>query len=788
MTRAVRGKASLLAKVKQTKGKTPKKKQTGVPSREEILAFIAEHPGQAGKREIARAFGLSGAAKIALKKELKALMEDGVLVRHRKRLSKRGELPSVTVLVIHEVNSDGELVALPQQWDENELGEPPRVLVLESRRPNAPKPGLGDRILARITEPPDADGDFAHAARPMKLLEKKNPPVLGIFRTILVDGRKSGGRIVPVSKKQDEIIVDLAGAGDARDGDLVEVEITKAGRHGLKRGRVKESLGNLDNEKAVSMIAIHAHEIPHIFPSSVLAAAEAAEPANWDKRDDWRHLPFVTIDPADAKDHDDALYAEPDPEPGNEGGFLLYVAIADVSYYVRPGSLLDKEALLRGNSVYFPDRVVPMLPERISNDLCSLKEGVDRPALGLRIRLDRSGRKKQHSFHRVMIKSAAKLAYPEAQAAIDAKPGVAISETTSALLDPVLKPLWACYEAMKKARAAREPLDLDLPERKILLKPDGTVDRVIVPDRLDAHRLVEECMIQANVAAAETLEKHKTPLIYRVHDTPSLQKLEALREFLTSIDLNITKSGNLRPSHFNHILKRVRDTTHADLVNQVILRSQSQAEYNPDNIGHFGLNLKRYAHFTSPIRRYADLIVHRALVDALSLGPGGLPKDAEAGLKTVAEQISGTERRAMSAERDTIDRLISAFMADRIGADFTGRIAGVTSAGLFVKLSDTGADGFVPISTLGDDYFVYDQISQALVGERTGISHRLGDLVEVRLIEAAPLAGALRFELLSEGVKRPGVEAKRSIRGTRRRRGAPPYAGKGRRRGARTKP
>jgi ribonuclease R len=521
---------------------------------------------------------------------------------------------------------------------------------------------------------------------------------------------------------------------------------------------VRERLGSLASEKAVSLIAIHAHNIPHVFPADALSEAEAARPVGLSGREDWRALPLLTIDPPDAKDHDDAVHAAPDDSPDNPGGFVVTVAIADVAAYVRPGMAMDREALERGNSVYFPDRVVPMLPERISNDLCSLRPREDRPALAVRLVIGADGRKKRHSFHRVMMRSAAKLSYQQAQAAIDGRP----DDSTGPLLEPVLWPLWAAYRTVKKARDQREPLDLDLPERKILLKLDGTVDRVIVPERLDAHRLIEEFMILANVAAAEALEKAGSPLIYRAHDEPSLEKMRALGEVLASIGLKLPKQGALRPALFNRILEKVAGTEHHAFINEVVLRSQAQAEYSAENYGHFGLNLRRYAHFTSPIRRYADLIVHRALIRGLKLGADGLP--AGTSLEQLAEigaRISVAERRAMAAERETVDRLIAHHLADQIGAAFDGRISGVTRSGLFIKLAETGADGFVPAATIGADYFRFDEARHALVGDRTGETYRLGDRVEVRLVEAAPVAGALRFELLSEGSGRRGTPTRR---------------------------
>jgi ribonuclease R len=527
----------------------------------------------------------------------------------------------------------------------------------------------------------------------------------------------------------------------------------------------------VSGEKAVSLIALRAHDIPDVFRPEALAEAEQARPVTLGDalREDWRELSLVTIDPPDAKDHDDAVHAAPDDTPDNEGGFVVTVAIADVAHYVRPHSVLDKDALERGNSVYFPDRVVPMLPERISNDLCSLRAGEDRAALAVRLRITDNGRKIGHSFHRVMMRSCAKLNYAQAQAAIDGAP----DETTAPLLESVLRPLWAAYEAARHARKTRAPLDLDLPERKILLKPDGAFDRVVLPPRLEAHRLIEEFMILANVAAAETLEENRQQLIYRAHDEPSREKVSALSEFLGTIGVKFAKGQALRPSHFNAILSRVKGLEHENIVNEIILRTQAQAEYSHENYGHFGLNLRRYAHFTSPIRRYADLIVHRALIRAMRLGAGGLPETALSELAEIAARISAAERRAMAAERETVDRLIAHHLAGQIGARFFARISGVTRSGLFVRLLDTGADGFVPASTLGREYFSYDEAAHALTARGSGESFRLADRIEVRLVEAAPIAGALRFEVVGERIGRraPDFRGKRKGRPANAKRG-----------------
>ncbi|SDS05322.1 ribonuclease R [Bradyrhizobium canariense] len=730
------------------------------PSRDAIVAFIRAHPGKVGTREIAREFGLKNADRVELKNILRELADEGAIAKRKRKIHEPAALPPTVMADITGRDSDGELLATPTEWDEEENGTAPKIRIHVPRRPlPGTTAGVGDRALLRVEKIDESEGT-PYRGRIIKVIDHARTRLLGIFRS-LPDG---GGRLVPVDKKQAgrELNIAKADSNGAEDGDLVSVDLIRTRGFGLASGKVKERLGSLASEKAVSLIAIHAHEIPQAFSPSALREAEAAKPAALAGREDWRDLPLVTIDPPDAKDHDDAVHAESDSDPNNKGGYIVNVAIADVAFYVRPGAALDRDALTRGNSVYFPDRVVPMLPERISNDLCSLVPGEPRGALAVRMVIGNDGRKRSHGFHRILMRSAAKLNYAQAQAAIDGRP----DDITGPLLDPILKPLYAAYDLVKRARDERDPLDLDIPERKILLKPDGTVDRVIVPERLDAHRLIEEFMILANVAAAEMLEKKALPLIYRVHDEPTLEKVHNLQEFLKTLDIPFAKSGALRPSLFNRVLEQVSGHDSEPLVNEVVLRSQAQAEYSSENYGHFGLNLRRYAHFTSPIRRYADLIVHRALIRALGLGEGALPEtETVESLSEIAAQISVTERRAMKAERETADRLIAHFLADRIGATFQGRISGVTRAGLFVKLSDTGADGLIPIRTLGTEYFNYDETRHALVGSRSGAMHRLGDVVDVRLVEAAPVAGALRFELLSEGRVEPRGRRRDRARG-----------------------
>lgn len=727
-----------------------------LPTPDEILDYLREHPNDSGKREIARAFGLKGAAKVELKRLLAEMTRSGQLEKRRRKVRPEGELPPVLVLRVTGADASGDLWAEPAEWEGDD--KPPRIEVLARR--DDPALGAGDRFLGRMTarEAPDAP----LAARVIRRIGMGPRRVIGIYH----EG-ESGGRIAAIDKRTDRDWQVAAGdRAGAREGELVEAEQIGAPRaHGLPRARVVARLGDPSAPKSVSLIAIHEHGIPDEFPENVLAEAEAARPMPLGEREDLRALPFVTIDPSDARDHDDAVHAHPDDDPKNPGGFVVWVAIADVAAYVRPGSALDREARRRGNSTYFPDRVVPMLPDRLSGDLCSLVDGVDRPALAVRLVLDAEGEKRGHRFARALIRSAATLTYAQAQAAADGRPDA----ETAPLAETVIAPLWAAWRAAHKARDLRQPLNLDLPERRIVLSDEGKVLSVAFRERLDAHRLIEDFMILANVAAAETLEAKRLRLLYRVHEEPSPEKLEALREVVESVGLTLAKGQVLQTAQLNRLLDGVAGTEHAEMVNMSVLRSMTQAYYAPENLGHFGLNLPRYGHFTSPIRRYADLVVHRALIRAHRWGDDGLTPDEEEALPETGEHISMTERRSMMAERDTTDRYLAAYLADRIGAEFEGTVAGVARFGLFVKLDETGADGLVPISSLGTEYFRYDADSQTLTGER---SHRvigLGQRVTVRLAEAAPITGGLLFELLEIEGRRMPTPPRRKGPGTPRR-------------------
>ncbi len=732
------------------------------PSKTQILDFITASPGKVGKREIARAFHIKGADRVRLKELLREMAEEGLIERGR-RGGKGGALPPVAVIDLVDQDVDGELLGRPVDW--RGTTPPPKIILapgdgggVRKRGKSAvggPALGIGDRVLARLKRLDDG----SYEARLIKRLGQSAHRILGIYR----DGPTAAeGRVLPVDRRtRYEMRVDARDAGNARSGDLVTVETTGRQSYGLKRVRVLEILGRITDQRSVSLIAIHRHGIPTGFTADEEQQAEQAKPLRLGRRTDLRTLPLVTIDPVDARDFDDAVHAMPDTDPKNEGGWIVTVAIADVAHYVPPASPLDQGALKRGNSCYFPDRVVPMLPERLSNELCSLRPGEDRPCLAVRMVFDREGRRLRHEFFRGLMRSHARLTYQQAQSAIDGRP----DHVTAPLLDPLLKPLWGAYRALEKERARREPLDLDLPEHKIELAADGTVTAVRLAERLDAHRLIEEFMIQANVAAAETLSKKRIGFLYRVHDAPAQDKLESLRDFLKTLGLTLAKGQHLRPHHFNALLRKVKGSEMEAMVSEVVLRSQSQAVYSPHNLGHFGLNLRHYAHFTSPIRRYADLIVHRALIRAEGLGTDGLLDEDVGKLEDIGETISNHERRAMAAERESTDRYIAAYLSERVGALFRGRITGVTRFGLFVKLTETGADGIVPIRSLDDDYYRHDESRHALVGVHQGGVYRLGAPVEVKLEEATPLTGGLRFDMVTppeHGV--PGHQARPSPR------------------------
>ena len=706
-----------------------------LPTKSEILEWIEQNPTHTAKRDIAKAFGIKGAARIDLKRVLRELEEDGHLEKRKRSYQDPDRLPPVSVLQITGPDSEGDLYAKPMEWRGS--GQEPVVLVIP--RASDPALGAGDRILARLTLVKNETHHYE--ARLIRRIGANPRRVVGIFRKTA-----EGGRIQPIDKGSDkEWFVEAGATHGAKDGELVEAE--QAGpkaRLGLPRARIIDRLGDPSAPKAVSLIAIHQHGIPDQFPDDVVAEADHAKPFGLKGREDLRDLPLITIDPSDARDRDDACFAEADDDPSNPGGHVIWVAIADVAAYVLPGSALDREARKRGNSTYFPDRVVPMLPDRLSGDLCSLHEKVPRACIAVRMVLDSQGTKISHSFHRGLMRSSASLTYEEVQSAIDGSPNA----VTKPLLEPVLKPLYAAYDALVAARARRQPLDLDLPERRIELGDDGTVTSVRFKERLAAHRLIEEFMVLANVAAAETLIERKVPFLFRVHEEPSPEKLEALRETVQASGYVLAKGQVLTTAQLNRLLNAAAGSDDAELINMSTLRSMTQAYYSPTNYGHFGLALPRYAHFTSPIRRYSDLIVHRALIAAHGWGKEGLSVDDYDALDEIGTHISETERRSMMAERDTTDRYLAAYLSERVGNEFTGRVSGIARFGIFVKLDETGADGLVPMSAIGNEYFHFDAEANTLMGADTGRIISLGQRATVRLAEAAPVTGGIALELL----------------------------------------
>lgn len=736
-----------------------------LPSKQEIRRFIDESGGRAGKREVGKAFGIKGQDRIWLKRLLKEITAErdaeGLSGRkdhppreRRESGGRQQRLPPVGVIEVTEVDEDGDLLCRPLKWESD--APPPRIeLVEKTVRGPAARPG--DQFLARLGR----DGQV-YQARVLHRLEVTARKIFGVFQQAVPPGR--GGRVQPTDRKlRQEMIIEPGNDGGATSGDLVLVETLPGRALGPRLGKVVEVVGSFDDPRAISLLALQTHEIPREFsPEALGAAAEAMPVTDPGKRTDLREMPLVTIDPPDARDHDDAIHAVADDDPDNPGGYRLTVAIADVAWYVRPESAIDRDAQARGVSVYFPDRVAPMLPERLSGDLCSLMPGEDRPVMVVEMVIDATGRKRRHSFFRAMMRSAANIAYADAQAAIDGDPRPELD----GLLDPVLKPLFAAWALLDQARHRRGPLELDLPERKVLLGDDGYIAGIVPQERLDAHRVVEEFMVLANVCAAETLERRGKPCVYRVHEPPDPERLRGLKDFLGTLGLSFNAGDVVKPAMFNRALSKVAGRETAPMVSEAVLRAQTAAYYDTENQGHFGLALRRYAHFTSPIRRYADLLVHRALIDAMGAGAGGLGDTDPDTVQRLAEQTSTFERRAMLAERDALDRFTAIFLQDQVGGQFAARISGITRFGMFVALAETGASGIIPMRSLSSDFFDFDEAAMQLVGRRTGKVWQLGERVTVRLKEASPVTGGLAFEIIDpKGESGGGGGGKGSLKG-----------------------
>ena len=707
-----------------------------VPTRDELLAFIKESTTPVGKREIARAYGIKGDQRIELKALLRDLRDSGEIAADRAKTFKDPKaLTDITVLEITSVDGDGHLLATPRRHDEETDGPMPRIEIDPHGSRGKTAPAVGDRVLASLKR----RGKNSYQARIIRHLGTGPKKILALYEE--PPGGNGMGLATPTDRKMRTAFdVRPGDKNGALPGDIVWVE--SAGAELSRRARVLERVGPMSDPRTVSLISIAANDIPVDFPQAALEEAEKAKAAPMGDRLDLRHLPLVTIDGEDARDFDDAVFAEPDPD--HPGGWHLYVAIADVSWYVRPDRPLDRSAYRRGTSVYFPDRVVPMLPEAISNGWCSLLPHEDRPVLVAEMWIDAQGELRRHKFHRAMMHSAARLTYNRVQRAAD---GFADDEILP-LIASVIEPLYGAYRVLLAAREKRGALDLDLPERLVKLGDDGRIAEIGVRERLDSHKLIEEFMVLANVAAAQALEQRHMPCLYRVHDQPDLAKVEGLRDFLSTLSIKLPVGQRLRPSDLNRVLGDVADKPISRLVSETVLRSQSQAVYSPDNHGHFGLALARYAHFTSPIRRYPDLLVHRALIAAFGLGDGGLPHGDAPRFVEFGEHLSMCERRAVAAERNAMDRYVANFMAQHVGATFGARISSVTRFGLFITVDGSGADGLIPIRNIGQEFYRHDEGRQLLVGERTGETYGLGDRLKVKLVEASVATGGLLFDIV----------------------------------------
>lgn len=720
------------------------KKKAPLPTMEDIVSFLNDNPGKVGKKEIARAFNIRGDDRVKLKEMLSEMKRSGQIeksgLRGKKMIAADG-LPEFCPSEITGTDSDGELVARPLNW--NKETPCPQILITDTGRLR-PAPKEGDRVVLKL----ESAGKRLFYGTVVRRLSAEPNRIVGIFDT--TSGK--GGRILSADRRIHlEYYVDAAQSKNAKNGDLVLAE-TASGFSKSKKAKIVEVLGNVKDPKSASLIALHMHGIPTRFTDAALKEAAKAKTPALENRTDLRDVPLVTIDGEDARDFDDAVFAEPDDDPKNEGGWKLLVAIADVAWFVRPFDALDKCARERGNSVYFPDRVVPMLPEALSGNLCSLKPNEDRACLAVRIKINKHGKILKHKFMRAMMRSAARLNYHEVQAVFDG----AMPEMNEGLRKCLLN-VYGAYKALEKARKKRGALEIDVPEREIELNDKGQVAKISARERFDSHRAVEEFMIAANVAAAETLEAKNVPAMYRIHEAPSAEKVVSLQTFLGTLGIKTSKRAKPETDDFNKILDQVKGTPRAFMVNELVLRAQSQARYSPDNAGHFGLALEKYAHFTSPIRRYADLIVHRGLIRAMKLGDGGLSEEDGSlndDFEDLGEHISATERRAAAAERDAEERYLSAYLADRIGERFQATVNGVSRFGLFVVLDDIGAEGLVPVSTLPGDYYVYEEDRHRLFGSSTGKSYELGERVELILAEARPVTGGLLFHLLDAGGKK----------------------------------
>ncbi len=727
----------------------------------DILSLLHEHSEPLNKRDIAKAFGIKGGEdRVAMKQILRKLEKEGAIEKMKGGAYGVPEsMPSVGVVVVTNISVDGEMYAAPEEWQENSQGAPPKIEIMPDKK-NFAKLKEGSRALVRFSR---VDANEYEAIVIKALDEQRTNRVLGMIRY-----NKHGPLLAPTDKKSRmEYAINPVDLNGAKEGDLALGEVLPSSGLKLKKVKIVEVLGKQGDPKAISLISMYENGLSEDWPSAVIAESEGLKVPDLKGRDDLRDIPLVTIDGADARDFDDAVFAE----KLDDGGFHLIVAIADVAHYVRPGSELDIEAKRRGNSTYFPDRVVPMLPEALSNDLCSLRPKEPRACMAVHMYIDAHGNMKKYKFVRGLMRSAARMTYEQVQAFYDFNTSEASSRKRGS--DPVFKEipeqvgdavmyLYEAYAVLDEARQKRGALDLDLPEKQIMINEKNEMTGVRIRDRLNSHKLIEEFMILANVAAASALEDKRDPksfpCVYRVHDQPKADKLDSVREFVESFGLSLPKGQVTKPSQINGILRQAAKLPYSHLISTVILRCQNQAVYAASNLGHFGLALPKYAHFTSPIRRYADLLVHRSLISAYGLGKGGISDGEIASIDEICEHISTTERASMVAERSATDRFTAAFLSTQIGAVFQGKISGVTRFGLFVTLDESGADGIVPMKSMGDDFYIHDEQQHALIGRKKRRVFRLGASVSVKLAEADGLTGSTVLHLTGESLNGADIE------------------------------
>ena len=706
-----------------------------IPSREAILTLLEERGELLTEARIAEALGLDDVQSIiALAKRLNAMVRDGQLL-----LGRRGgygparKLDLIPGLVL--ANAEGYGFLRPDEGGDDLYLSPYQMRSVMH----------GDRVLASVV---GVDRRGRRQGAIVEVLQRRSPRLVG---RVMVDNGVTV--VVPDDRRlHQDVMIPPGKEQGARSGQIVVAEITDPPTsHRGPLGAIRAVLGERLQPSLLVEMAIASHDLPHEWPPEVLREAAQIEPevtaAEREGRVDLRKLPLVTIDGADARDFDDAVYAE----SKRGGGWRLVVAIADVSHYVRLGTALDKQAYERSTSTYFPGFVVPMLPETLSNGICSLNPKVERLCMVCDMQVDASGEVLKSRFYAAVMRSHARLTYDKVWQAIGLNDTDARHEVADVL--PQLENLHALYKAMAEQRRRRGAIDFETPEVKFRLDQTGEVEAVGAVVRNDAHKLIEECMIAANVQAALFLSKRKIPALYRAHEPPPVEKYEDLQQFLREFKLRMPPVEEVTPGDFADVLRMVQDRPERELIQSVLLRSQSMAAYQPDNRGHFGLALQAYAHFTSPIRRYPDLLVHRAIRYALTGGKPTAYEYTDAAMAAMAVHCSQRERRAEEAERDVDERFRCAWMAKHVGEEFEGTVTGVTSFGLFVELDESKVSGLVHISQLSNDYYHFDPVRHLLKGERTGLQFRLGDNVRVQVLRASLEDRKIDFRLVPPGKK-----------------------------------